>query len=72
MESQDIIQEFANKQTTETPTESTDILQEYVNSLNVEQKEEVPEVIESVVETTVEADVPHETVETSDHRLILQ
>jgi len=66
MESQDIIQEFANKQTTETPTESTDILQEYVNSLNVEQKEEVPEVIESVVETTVETDVPHETVETDN------
>ena len=66
MESQDIIQEFANKQTTETPAESTDILQEYVNSLNVEQKEEVPEVIESVVETTVEADVPHETIETDN------
>jgi hypothetical protein len=69
MESQDIIQEFANKQTTETPTESTDILQEYVNSLNTE-KEEVPEVVESIVAETVEETitetVPHETSESDN------
>lgn len=66
MESQDIIQEFASKQTTETPTESTDILQEYANSLNAE-KEEVPEVVEPTVQETVETtDVPHETVESDN------
>lgn len=65
MESQDIIQEFANKQTTETPIESTDILQEYVNSLNVEEKkEEIPEVVEQVVNPIV--DVSHETIESDN------
>ena len=68
MESQDIIQEFANKQTTETPTETTDILQEYVNSLNVEQKEETQTVVEPEIEQTVDSitDVSHETIESDN------
>jgi hypothetical protein len=66
MESQDIIQEFANKQTTETTVEPTNILQEYVNSLNVEQKEETP--IEPVIEQIAEpiADVSNETIESDN------
>ena len=65
MESQDIIQEFANKQTTETTVEPTNILQEYVNSLNVEeQKEEIPEVVEQVADPI--ADVSHETIESDN------
>jgi hypothetical protein len=66
MESQDIIQEFANKQTTETSVEPTNILQEYVNSLNVEQKEgaSTEPVIEQVTESI--ADVSHETIESDN------
>jgi hypothetical protein len=66
MESQDIIQEFANKQTTETSVEPTNILQEYVNSLNVEQKEgaSTEPIIEQVTESI--ADVSHETIESDN------
>jgi len=63
MESQDIIQEFANNKTAETPTESTDILQEYVNSLNVEEEKEV---VEEVIEPLIEDNVPHETIESDN------
>ena len=69
MESQDIIQEFANNQTTETPTESTDILQEYVNSLNVEEGQQtVNPIVEEKVEQIVEpiSDVSHETGESDN------
>lgn len=63
MESQDIIQEFANNKTAEAPTESTDILQEYVNSLNVEEEKEV---VEEVIEPLIEDNVPHETIESDN------
>ena len=63
MESQDIIQEFANNQIAETPTEPTNILQEYVNSLNVEEEKEV---VEEVIEPLIEDNVPHETIESDN------